>query len=110
MKAFALSTGSQYVAVAATSAKFAAAMDPNKVYRLTVTVDTWVHIGLTGDSAAAATADNMLVLAGQSVFLAHPYQPAGGRSSASASAGFVHCIRASADGDATLTQVVEVDG
>lgn len=106
----ALSSGSQYVAVAATSAKFTNAMRPGQIYRLTVNTDCWLNIGATGGAAQASTADNVLVLSGQTVYLTGPHYSATDPSSSTTTNAFVHLIRNSADGKATLTPLVQVPG
>ena len=90
---------SQVLAVGETSQKFAAPMEPKNQYFYTCESDCWIHVGATGDSAQADTAGNIFVHAGQEVCLAN-LENSGTTNS------FVHAIRQSADGDATLTQMM----
>ena len=89
---------SQYVAIAGTSAKFAAAMASGQQYRFTANTDCWVKVTATGGAAAADTADNHYYVAGQTLLLANPDQ--GSETNA-----FVHVIQDSAAGDATLSLI-----
>ena len=88
---------SQYVAVGSSSAKFADAMDVGFLYRFTSNVDCWVVRGATGGSAAADDNGATLVIAGQVAYLS---------TDAQATTGFVHVIRDTADGKATLTRIL----
>ena len=94
--AIALKDEAQYVAVAATSAKFTAAMAPGILYRFTANTDCWVFVGVTGGAAQASTANNHLCLSGQTLILANP-------ATSSVAGSFVHVIRNTADGKATLS-------
>lgn len=89
-------TQSQYLATTTTSAKFTNAMADGVQYRLCVSTDSWVTVGLTGGSADAA-AGSHLVKAGQAIGLTKPRDVA--------LSGFVH-VEALADaGHATLSVV-----
>lgn len=92
---------SQVSTVTNSSAKFTNAMKPGFTYRFTATTDCWVKVTATGGSAAADTADNHLYIKGQTLFLACPDQ-------SSTTNSFVHMIRDSADGDATLSLIEPV--
>jgi hypothetical protein len=96
----ALSASAQYVAVATASAKFTNPMSPGILYRFTANTDCWVKVTVTGGSAAASTADNHLCLSGQTLILA---APAGDINTTANS--FVHVIRNTADGKATLSPI-----
>lgn len=91
----------QYVAVAASSAKFTNAMVSGYQYMFTANTDCWVLVGATGGSAAADTANNILYIKGQVLFLANP-------DSDSTTNSFVHVIQDSAGGDATLALIEDV--
>ncbi len=92
---------SQYKAVTNTTGKFTNAMKPGFTYRFTASTNCWVLVGATGASATADTADNHLYITGQTLFLANPDQTGTTNS-------FVHVIRDTADGDATLSLVAPV--
>jgi len=87
----------QYLALTSTSAQFTSAMEPGFIYRFSANVDCWVRITTTGGAAAANTANNILYIAGQSLWLANP--DVDGTTNA-----FVHAIEDIADGDASLTR------
>lgn len=89
---------SQVLAVGATSGKFAAAMAQGVQYVFTCESDCWITVGATGGAAIADTDNNIFVKAGQDVPLAN-MEDSGTTNS------FVHVIRQSADGDATLCAV-----
>lgn len=89
---------SQKLAVAATSAKFANAMAQGVQYLFTCENDCWITIAATGGAAIADTADNIFVKAGMVIPLCN-------MESSGTTNSFVHAIRQSADGDATLTAV-----
>ena len=86
---------SQVLAVAGTSAKFANAMAQGVQYLFTCESDCWIKVAATAGAAAADTADNIFVKAGMVVPLCN-LEDSGTTNS------FVHAIRQSADGDATL--------
>jgi hypothetical protein len=86
---------SEYVVVAAASAKFATAMVPLTNYRFVSTVDCYINIGATGGAAAASDGSH-LVGAGQEVII----------QSNDVTNGFCHTIRiGSSDGVATLSLI-----
>lgn len=88
---------SQYTATTTASAKFTVAMEPHIQYRLAVSTDSWITVGLTGASADAAAGSHLLK-AGQAIGLTKPL--------GAAADGFVH-VEALADaGHATLSIVV----
>lgn len=84
---------SQVSTVTNSSAKFTNEMAVGQVYRLAVNTNTWFKVTVTGGSAAADTTDNHFLGSGQAVFLRSP----------GTGDGFVHVIRDSADGDASLS-------
>ncbi len=88
----------QVLAVGSASAKFTNPMQPKNQYLFTCESDCWIHVGATGDSAAVDTAGNMFVKAGMVIPLMNP-------DDSGTTNGFVHAIRQSADGDATLTLI-----
>ena len=96
--ALALGASAQYLAVATASAKFTNAMVPGQLYRFTANTDCWVKIGVTGASAAASAADNHLCLSGQTLILRNP-------ETSETDESFVHVIRNTADGKATLSPI-----
>lgn len=91
---------SQYVAVATASAKFTNPMQPGFEYRFATNTNCWVKVTVTGGTAAADTADNHYVPAGGVVYLRNPDQYI-------TTNAFVHVVRDSADGDATLSLIEE---
>lgn len=86
---------SQYLAVGASSAKFTNAMTVGVQYVFTCSTDCWVTVAVTGGSATANTANNHFVKAGARVPLA----------ALSSTVAYVHAIRETDDGDATLSVV-----
>lgn len=92
----ALSAESQYLAIAGTSAKFANAMEPGRLYQFAPTSDCWIRITSTSGAAEVDTANNILVLSGQRVLLVNP--DVNGTTNA-----YVHVIRDTADGKSTLS-------
>lgn len=96
--AIALSASAQYVAVASASAKFTNAMVPGIIYRFTANTDCWVKVTATGGAAAASTTDNHLCLSGQTLILVNP-------DTSITTNSFVHVIRNTADGKATLSPI-----
>jgi hypothetical protein len=96
--AYALGASAQYVAVGAASAKFATAMVPGQLYRFSSSTNCWVKIAVTGGAAAADTANNHYCHAGASLILKNP-------EVSEADESFVHVIRDTADGDATLSPI-----
>ena len=83
---------SQYTTVTSSSQKFTNACAPDHWYRLRSSTDCFFAVGLTGGSASAG-ANSHFLPAGVAVdFMVR-----------SATAGFVHIIRDSADGKATLS-------
>lgn len=108
--AFALSAVSQYLAVAGTSAQFTNPMRPGQIYRFTANTDCWLCIAATGGSAQANTANNILCLSGQTLILAGPHYDASNPSATTTTNAFVHVIRNTADGKATLTALTSVPG
>lgn len=96
---YALSASAQYLAVAATSAKFTSAMAPGKLYRYVCAANSWVKVTATGGAAAADTANNHYIPANTAVLLRNP-------DTSITTNAFVHAIRDTADGDATLSEVV----
>lgn len=94
-------TSTQYVAVASASAKFTNAMDPGKQYEFRTSTNCWVKVTVTGGAAAADTANNIYVAAGGVLYLANP-------DTSIKTNAFVHVIRDSADGDATLARIDSV--
>lgn len=103
MPVLAISNSSQYVAVASTSAKFTNPMKPGAIYRFTANTDCWVNIGATGGAAAASAADMILCLSGQTLILTGPDYDPTTPSSTTTTNGYVHVIRNTADGKATLS-------
>lgn len=95
-------TGHQTLTVGAASAKFTAAMAPGAVYRFTANTDCWVTTGLTGGAAVAGAAENTLVLSGQTILLTG--------SPLTATGNFVHAIRNTANGTATLSKLQGMGG
>jgi hypothetical protein len=87
---------SQFVSVASSSAKFTNAMAVGRTYRLHATTDLWWKQGATGVTAAADTADNHLLVAGSTVYI---------QTDDATNMGFIACIRVTADGKATLSEV-----
>lgn len=94
-------TSTQVLAVGAASGKFATSMVPGKQYIFTCENDCWIKVAATGGSAAADTANNIFVKAGMVIPLACP-------DTNSRTNAFVHAIRQTSDGDATLSQLDEV--
>jgi hypothetical protein len=88
----------QYLAIASTSAKFTNAMDPGILYRFTANTDCWLTIAATGGAAIASTANNHFCISGQVLILANP-------DVSSKANSFVHVIRNTADGKATLSPI-----
>ena len=86
------------MAVTASSAKFTNAMVPNQRYLFTASIDCWVTTALTGGAAIPNTADNVLYVRGMALELGSPDDT--GTTNA-----FVHVIRDTASGDATLALV-----
>lgn len=86
---------SQTLAVTGASAQFANAMESGQQYRFTANTDCWVKVSDTGDSAVAAAADNHLYIKGQTLWLAI--------GQGETVDGFVHVIRDTADGSASLS-------
>lgn len=87
---------SQALAVGVASGKFATAMAQGGQYMYRCLSASWVFVGATGGAAQVDTANNHFVPAGQPLFLCN-LEDSGSTNS------FVHAIRDSADGDATLT-------
>lgn len=94
---------SQYLAVATTSAKFTNAMRPGVAYLLTANTDCWFTTGATGGAAVASTAGNAFLISGQTKVLHGPHFDLSNPSSSTTTSSFVHVIRNTADGKATLT-------
>jgi len=90
--------GSQYTAVTATSAQFTLPMGQGAQYLFRTSTDCWVFVGATGGAAQTDAANNHVVKAGGQLYLCN-LEDSGSTNS------FVHVIRNSADGDATLTLV-----
>ena len=90
--------GSQALAVTGTSAKFTNPMQQGVQYYFTCESDCWITVGATGGAAVADTANNYFVKAGTEIPLAN-------MEDSGTSNSFVHAIRQSADGDATLVGV-----
>lgn len=86
----------QVLAVGSSTGKFAAAMQQGGQYLFSCENDCWIKVAATGGAAAADTADNVFVKAGQVIPLCN-------REASGSTNSFVHAIRQSADGDATLT-------
>lgn len=86
---------SQYLAVATASAKFTNAMTIGVQYLFTCSSDCWIKVAATGGAAAADTADNHFVKAGARVPVC----------ALNSTLSFLHAIRDTADGDATLSVV-----
>lgn len=99
----ALSASAQYLAVAATSAQFTNPMSPGVVYRLTANTDCWVTVAGTGGAAQASTANNHFLISGQTILLVNP-------DVSSTTNAYVHMIRNSADGKATLSPLKGMGG
>ncbi len=91
-------TTSQVLAVGSSSGKFTNAMAQGAQYLFTCESDCWIKVAATGGAAAADTADNIFVKAGMTIPLCNT-EDSGTTNS------FVHAIRQSVDGDATLTKV-----
>jgi hypothetical protein len=96
--AIALKAEAQYLAVATASAKFTNAMVPGQLYRFTANTDCWVTVAATGGAAVASTANNHFCISGQVLILANP-------DTSSVANSFVHVIRNTADGKATLSPI-----
>lgn len=94
-------TSTQVLAVGGTSGKFATSMVPGKQYIFTCENDCWVKVTVTGGAAVADTANNIFVKAGMVIPLACP-------DTSSRTNAFVHAIRQTSDGDATLCQLDDV--
>lgn len=94
--ALALKAEAQYLAVATASAKFTNAMEPGIIYRFTANTDCWVTVAATGGAAVASAANNHFCISGQTLILANP-------DTSSKTNAFVHVIRNTADGKATLS-------
>jgi hypothetical protein len=62
----------QYLAVTGTSGGFTNAMEPGFEYMFVANEDCWVKVTVTGGAAAADTADNILYIKGQQLFLKNP--------------------------------------
>lgn len=82
----------------AASAKFTNPMQPNNQYLYTCESDSWIKVTTTGGAAAADTAGNMFVKAGMMIPLMNP-------DDSGTTNAFVHAIRQTTDGDATLTLI-----
>lgn len=89
---------SQVLAVGASSAKFTNAMAQGVQYFFTCESDCWIKVAATGGAAAADTADNYFVKAGMMIPLCN-------QEDSGTTNSFVHAIRQTADGDATLIGV-----
>jgi hypothetical protein len=87
----------QYVAVGAASAGFTTPMKSGLQYLFSANTDCWVKVTVTGGSAAANTADNILYKAGMGWLPLMAPDNAGTTTNS-----FVKVIRESADGDACL--------
>lgn len=87
----------QYQTVTSSSAKFAAAMAFGEQYVFTTTTDCWITTAATGGSVTASAAGAMFVAAGSAVLLTPDDD---------GSVWFVHIIRDSADGKASLTRAI----
>lgn len=94
-------TSTQVLAVGVASGKFTNSMVPGKQYIFTCESDCWIKVTATGGAAVADTANNIFVKAGMVIPLACP-------ETSSRTNAFVHAIRQTADGDATLCQLDEV--
>jgi O-acetylhomoserine/O-acetylserine sulfhydrylase-like pyridoxal-dependent enzyme len=92
---------SQYVASGAASAKFTNPMEPGFQYRFVCSADVWVKVTVTGGAAAADTADNHFVAAGQPLLLANP-------DNSGTTNAFVHVIQQTGAGDCTLSLIEPV--
>lgn len=85
----------QYTAVSGTSAAFTNPMEPGHTYMFTANTDCWVRVTATGTDAAANTANNILYIKGQVLYLMNP-------DSTGTTNSFVKVIQDTAAGDATL--------
>lgn len=88
----------QYAAVSGTTAQFTSAMQPGQTYMFTCNTDCWIRVAATGTAAVANTANNILYIKGQVLFLANP-------DSSGTTNSFVNVIQDSASGDACLSLV-----
>ncbi len=86
---------SQALAISGSSGKFTNAMAQGVQYLFSCESDCWIKVAATGGSAAADTADNIFVKAGQVIPLCN-LEDSGTTNS------FVHAIQQSVAGDATL--------
>jgi hypothetical protein len=93
----------QYVAVGAASAGFTNPMQPGQQYLFTANTDCWVKVTVTGGSAAANTADNIMYKASMG-----PIPLCSPDNNGVTTNSFVKVIRDSADGDACLA-ILETD-
>jgi hypothetical protein len=94
----ALGADAQVMTVATASAKFTNAMEPGKRYRFTSTTACWVTVAATGGAAVVATANNHYCPADGTLILRNP-------AIDGATLAFVHAIRVSADGKASLSPI-----
>jgi hypothetical protein len=83
---------SQYTTVTSSSQKFTNACVVDHWYRLSSSTDAFFSVGATGGSASAGADSHFIPAGGFRDFMVE-----------SAANGFVHIIRDSADGKATLT-------
>lgn len=91
-------TSTQVLAITGTSGKFTNPMEPGAQYIFTCENDCWIKVTTTGGAAVADTANNIFVKAGMVIPLANP-------DTSITTNAFVHAIRQSADGDATLCKL-----
>ncbi len=89
------------VAVSGTTAQFTSAMAPGFQYRFTASTDCWIRVASTGTAAVADTANNILYIKGQTLFIANP-------DNVGSTNGFVNVIQDSAAGRASLELVESV--
>jgi uncharacterized Fe-S cluster protein YjdI len=85
---------SQVATVSAVTAKFTNAITVGNWYCLVADTDIWWNLGATGGSAVAETANNHVLQAGREKWII---------TDNATTRGFVHVIRASADGAASLS-------
>ena len=90
-----MSRSVQYAAISGTSAAFTNPMEPGQIYAFTANTDCWVRVTATGTDAAADTADNILYIKGQMLYLVNP-------DSTGTTNSFVKVIQDAAAGDGTL--------
>lgn len=93
---------SQYTAVGVASAKFTNPMQPGQQYLFSASTNCFVKVTVTGGAASAA-ADNILYITG-----GPPLPLCSPDSNGVTDNSYVHVIRDTADGKATLT-LVEAD-